>query len=89
LQALYKEKEDEVTALAGDLINAHMSLEDAKRAKTEAERAIRQHQNAICEGIGDAAYGVMPDGTKYSWKTQTRKAYAVEASVSRILRKVK
>jgi putative phage-type endonuclease len=89
LQSLYKEEEDEVKALAGDLINAHMSLEDAKQAKTEAERTIRQHQNAICEAIGDAAYGVMPDGTKYSWKTQTRKAYSVEASVSRILRRMK
>ncbi len=89
LQALYKEDEEETKALAGDLINAHMSLEEAKQEKTEAERAIRQHQNAICEAIGEAAYGVMPDGTKYSWKTQTRKSYTVEASVSRILRKVK
>ena len=89
LQVLYKEQEEEVKPLAGDLINAHMSLEDAKQAKTEAERGIRQHQAAICEAIGGATYGVLPDGTKYSWKTQTRMAYMVEASVSRVLRRMK
>lgn len=89
LQTLYREEQDEVKPLDGHLINASVSLEKAKQDKAEAEREIRQHQAAICEAIGTASYGVLPDGTKYSWKEQTRASYLVAASVSRVLRRVK
>ena len=43
-------------------------------------------KNEFRELLGDATYGVLPDGRCVSWKTQERKSYQVKASKSRVLR---
>lgn len=62
--------------------DAIAQIEAAEKIKTEAE-------NRIKAALGDATFGVMPDGSRWSWKTQERRGYTVEASKCRVLRKLK
>lgn len=62
-------------------------LSELKAAKAGTEKEIAELENALKAIIGDATYAVLPDGSRYSWKTQTRKAYSVPESITRVLRK--
>jgi len=53
----------------------------------EAEK--REIENKLKAAIGDATYGILPNGGRYSWRTQTRKAHQVKESKSRVLRRLK
>ena len=82
-----KEQAGKVVALTADAaewderrIEAMAALEDAKTAKTEAE-------NWLVSALGDAEAGILPDGTRYSYKSQTRKGYTVEPATFRVLRR--
>jgi hypothetical protein len=68
--------------LAAELAN----WKDAVKATQER---ITERENSLKALIGDATYAVLPDGSRYSWKTQERKEYVVPASVTRVLRKEK
>ncbi len=46
-------------------------------------------ENQIKSALGEAAIGLLPSGGSYSWKTQQRKGYVVEASECRVLRRSK
>lgn len=72
---VYESMADEIASL-----DAAISL--AETRKTEL-------QNKIRAALGDATYGVLPDGSGWSWKTQDRAAYEVQASKSRVLRRTK
>ena len=63
-----------------------------RRAKDHIKRCeaiIALRENQLKEVLGDATFGVSPDGFRYSWKTQARAAYSVEATNTRILRRHK
>ena len=64
-------------------------LAELKADKSETEKAIGQLENELKALIGDATYAVLPDGSRYSCKTQERKEYIVPANVTRVLRKEK
>jgi predicted phage-related endonuclease len=70
----------EATEWDAQRLNAIAVIRTAEDAKQLAE-------NHIKAAIGDAEAGVLPDGTRYSWKAQERKGYTVEASVVRALRR--
>jgi len=61
-------------------------LSELKAAKAGTEKEITELENRIKVMIGDATYGALPDGSRYSWKTQNRKEYVVPASQTRVLR---
>ena len=46
-------------------------------------------ENRIKLALGDAAAGVLPDGTRFSWKLQRRPEHVVPAAEFRVLREIK
>lgn len=70
------------TALAWDMQRqaAIANIHDAEEKKREAE----SHLQAA---LGDAEIGLLPDGTKYTWKTVNKKAHAVAATSFRQMRR--
>lgn len=46
-------------------------------------------ENRLRAAIGDATFGTLPDGSGWSFKTQTRKAHEVKESTFRVLRRTK
>ena len=73
-------------ALPGNAQDWHGALEFAKGQIKAAERIKSEAENRIKAAIGDATWGVLPDGTAYSWKTQTRAAHEVKESTYRVLK---
>lgn len=61
----------------------------AKQQIKDAEAVATNFENQLKAAMGDATYGLLPDGSRWSWKTQTRKSYVVQESTFRTLRKLK
>jgi putative phage-type endonuclease len=88
LRRLYPKDSGETIALPGEathwddeiaLCNEHLKLYgDRKQAA----------QNQLRAALGDATFGVLPAGGRYSYKSQTRKAHHAEESTSRVLRRM-
>lgn len=63
-----------------------------QRLKARAKRTremLDQAENDLKSMIGDAERAELPSGGAYLWREQTRKAYEVAESTSRVLRRVK
>jgi putative phage-type endonuclease len=54
--------------------------------KTAAEKRTKELRNQLVAAIGDAEAATLDDGTRLTFKLQTRKAYHVEESSTRVLR---
>jgi len=65
----------------GDIESAKEQIKAAEAIKTLAE-------NRIKAAIGDATFGLMPDGSLWSWKTQERAGFVVKPTSFRVLRKL-
>lgn len=61
----------------------------AKQDVTAAEKRQDEAEAQLKQMMGDAEYGTLPDGGRYSWKTSERKAYSVPAETTRTLRRLK
>jgi len=72
----------EVFAWDAQLLNVKESLKELEAKKDELE-------NLIKASIGSAEIGVLADGTRYSWKAQTRASYVVQEATFRVLRRSK
>ena len=64
-------------------------LTDVKVRLKELEGTKRELESHIKAAIGDNTIGVLPDGSQYTWKTQTRGAYEVKDCTYRVLRRSK
>ena len=69
-------------AMAWDLVRreAAASIEVLETNKREAE-------NRLKAALGDAEWGLLPDGTRYSYREQHRKSYVVPEATFRVLRR--
>lgn len=81
-----REAGGEIVPLGVDLIDAHVNLQDAKAREKQAETERKAAENQIKLAIGEAAGGRLPDGTVYTWKSQTRKSFTTKESTFRVLR---
>jgi putative phage-type endonuclease len=72
----------EATDWDAEIAAAQASIASAKKMKDAAE-------NKIKAMIGDAEFGILPDGGRWSWKTSQRKGYTVDATEVRTLRRLK
>lgn len=86
---LEAEEDGETVALPAESMEWAECLEKAKEDKEDAESRERLYKNHLCAAIGEASYGMLPNGKRFSWKTQTRKSYVVEESTFRVLRSCK
>lgn len=89
LAKLYPEDSGEVVELPAEAAEWADSLEACKSTIKEMEALKTDAENRLKAAIGNAAIGLLPDGSKYSWKTQHRKGYVVEPTSFRVLRRMK
>lgn len=89
LAALYRERPNPETwvQLGGDMLELDEELCGMKDARRALEKRIAEIENLLKASIGAAEYGVLPTGSRYSWKQQTRAAHAVDESTFRVLRR--
>jgi putative phage-type endonuclease len=60
---------------------------EAMDAEERCKKTRLAAENYLKAALGDAEAGILSDGTRYSLKAQTRKAYMVEESTFRVLRR--
>lgn len=89
LRRLYPRDNGEVIALPGEARDWTEQYDRACEVIKKAEADKREAQNKIIAAIGEATTGVMTDGTKWTYRTQERKASTVGASTFRVLRKAR
>ena len=65
------------------------TLTEAKATIAEAEKQKAIAEARLKEVIGDATYGLLPDGTMYTWRHQNRAGFYVEPTSFRVLRRQK
>ena len=80
LKLIYPEhKAGPAVRLANDALAAAAQLEHAKAMKKEAERIEAEAKAIIVAAIGDAEYGILPDGSGFSYRTTSRTEPASDA----------
>jgi predicted phage-related endonuclease len=84
-----REDAGKTIALPGEFLALRDELNEAEAIKSAAEAKIDEIKNRVRAAMGDAAAGVLADGSGWTWKVQKRKAYTVEAGESRVLRAYK
>lgn len=89
IQRLHPKDSGESVPLPVEWLEHSARLAELKAQKSGTEKEIAELENALKAIIGDATYGVLPDGSRWAWKTQSRKEYVVAASEFRVLRKEK
>ncbi len=83
-------KDNGNTVILGDEFGAIIEgLRTANAQKKVIEKVIDGYKNQLMAAIGDNTFGVVPGIGRISWAHQTRKAYTVAESESRVLREVK
>lgn len=91
LGALYRDRPDpeSFVQLPGSLLDLDAELFELKLTEKVITKRRAEIENMIKAHIGNADHGVLPDGTVWSWKQQTRAAFAVDESTFRVLRRHK
>jgi len=79
----------ESVALPAEATEWDAELQDAKARAKELDAFITERENMFKASIGENTFGVLPDGHRYSWKSQTRAEYTVPESTFRVLRRLK
>lgn len=89
LKLLHPKDNGETVALPQSVAIASEHLEIIEGHLKEMEQQRDQCRAKLMAAIGDATYGVLPDGSMWSWKHSTRKGYTVKESETRTLRRIK
>jgi len=76
----------ELTPEAEEWARRRRELKDRMKRMEEELAGV---ENRIKLALGDAAAGVLPDGTRFSWKLQRRPEHVVPAAEFRVLREIK
>lgn len=79
----------ESIALPVEAITWAERLDELKAEIKKAEEQRRLIENQIKASIGGNTFGVLADGSGFSYKTQARKGFTVEPGQSRVLRRIK
>ena len=80
LKLIYPEpKAGTAVRLTDDALAAAAQLEQAKAMKKEAERIEAEAKSIIVAAIGDAEYGILPDGSGFSYRSTNRTEPARDA----------
>jgi putative phage-type endonuclease len=89
LAALYRGAPDpeSFVHLPGELLMQDIELRELKASISAMKKRADTIENEIKAHIGKAEHGVLPDGTVYSWKQQSRAEYVAKAATFRVLRR--
>lgn len=89
LKSLTKEANDYAVELSSEVADAWGHMLDARRAANSTTTISREYETIVRQAIGDARFGVLPDGSVISMNVTERKAYEVKASSHRTPRACK
>lgn len=90
LEVLYKRPEEgKVIELPDEALVWAEKLEEANAAKAQAWKEKERYETLLRGVMGDALYGVLPDGSGFKLGLEHRKEHVRKASSTRVLRKVK
>lgn len=89
LAKLWPEDSGATVALPAEAAEWDRELTEAKDVIKCAEARKLAAENLLKAAIGDATWGDLPGGGRYSWKTQTRAEHFVKESTFRVLRRGK
>lgn len=91
LKKLYPGDSGEIIDLPVESNDWDQLIVAAKASRKTMEGVIRENENRIKAALGNATTGVLPDGSRYTWKSQTAHHDAKEAYDSRfrVLRRKK
>jgi len=91
LKELHPDDNGNTTELSHEVMSAWNNRKKMKEIISDCEANEKLSNNIIRNAMGDNTFGIMPDGTKLSFKKTTRNNKAKEASISsfRSLREVK
>lgn len=87
LQRLYPRDSGEEIRLGDEFAELDMELLRVKADIKTLEQRKAEIENLFRAAIGDASFGVVPGGGRYSYKLQTRAEHVVPASSFRVLRR--
>ena len=87
LQKLYPKDTGKEIILPDTAIELDRKRIEAMTAIEQLEAIKVQAENDLKMMLGDATTGIISDGLSYTWKHQTKKAYEVAASETRVLRR--
>lgn len=89
LARLYPEDSGATVVLPPEAADWDRELAEAKEAIKAAEAKKLAAENLLKAAIGEATWGDLIGGGRYSWKTQTRAEHFVKESTFRVLRRSK
>ncbi len=89
LKTLHPDDNGQAVLMPEESVDWFEQLQLAKAKIKEADEIKTAAENRIKAAIGDNTFGLLPDGTRLSWKTQERKECVVKASKFRVLRVTK
>lgn len=89
LARLHPNDSGDAILLPAESLDALDTLRRSKDLRKRLDDQIGAAENQLKAAIGDATYGMAPDGRWVSWKSQSRKAYTVAESTFRVLRECK
>lgn len=87
LAKLWPEDSGATVVLPPEAADWDRDLTEAKEAIKTAEAKKVAAENLLKSAIGEATFGEIVGGCRYSWKTQSRKEHVVKESTFRVLRR--
>lgn len=87
IQRLHPDDSGETVILPDELIEVTRQLEELEHEAKVIENQQKELKARIQCAIGQATYGQLPDGTVWSWKTQSLPERTMKATKYRVLRK--
>jgi predicted phage-related endonuclease len=92
LAALYPQDCGDSIALPVEALDWTRELEQFKAQRKAIDEQVTLRESRLKEALGDASFGVLPDGSKWSWRAQTRidpPRHEERISTFRVLRHLK
>lgn len=86
LATLYPQDNGKTITLPTALCEQAELLVELKDKAKRTAKEIEAIENQVRAELGEAEKGVLPNGYSFTWKTQQRRAYQVQASTLRVLR---
>ena len=90
LERLHPNDSGDEILLSDEAVEIDLELAEIKERMKADKKRQKELETEIKAMIGENTWGRLPDGSgRFSWKTQTRKAYSVEEASFRVLRRGK
>lgn len=77
-----------IVELGSDVIDIDKELQNLDEQLERIDGKKRELRNKLISLIGDASEALLPNGVKYTYKEQSRKASVTQASTYRVLRRI-